>query len=99
MVKVTRTMNNTLIVGETTETKDKVVIENPYSMIPVEDGIKLIPIDVNFIGVIMEKIELTQDKVFYTSEVSKVIEEEYHKYLEAQKNPPQESQETETETK
>ncbi len=88
-VKVTRTMNNTLIVGETTETPEKVIINEPYSMIPVEDGIKLMPIDVNFIGVIMDKIELTNDKVFYVSEVSKVIEDEYHKYLEAQKNPPE----------
>jgi len=80
-VKVTRTMNNSLVVGETTVKGKNTTIKNPFAMIPMEDGIRLIPLDIDLIGVRMDELVLTDDKVFYVSEVSKVIADEYEKLL------------------
>ncbi len=81
MIKVTRTMNNSLIVGNTTETKGKISIDTPFAMIPMEEGIRLIPLDIDLIGVKMDSIELTTDKVMYSIKPSQLIIDEYNKLI------------------
>jgi hypothetical protein len=81
-VLVTRTMNNSLVVGPTEIKEDgSVVIQDPFAMIPMEEGIRLIPLDIDLIGARMDVLELTADKVFYTKKLSDVIVNEYHKML------------------
>ena len=100
-IKVTRTINNSLIVGNTFNSGDKVTIQDPFAMIPMEEGLRLIPLDIDLIGIRMEEIELTNDKVFYTSKLSPVIVKEYSRLLEEAKNPkePEVQTEPEQETK
>jgi hypothetical protein len=97
-VLVTRTMNNSLIVGPTKIIDDGVIITDPFAMIPMEDGIRLIPLDVDLIGAVMDVLELTNDKIFYTKNVSDVIINEYYKMLKGDENvqvEPVESEESE----
>ena len=98
-VKITRTMNNTLIVGETKETAKQVTIQDPYGMIPMEEGIRLVPLDIEITGFKMPEITLTQDKVMYTTDISEIIIAEYHKLLEqgveAEVNLPEDTETSE----
>ena len=87
MIKVTRTMNNTLIIGETERIENGYQIKDPFSIIPMEEGIRLIPLDIDLIGVQMEEIFLTDDKVMYNKNTSDVIISEYKKLLENSQNP------------
>jgi hypothetical protein len=82
MIKVTRTMNNSLIIGETERTDSGYQIKDPFSIIPMEEGIRLIPLDIDLIGVQKEEIFLTDDKVMYNENTSDVIIDEYKKLLE-----------------
>jgi len=90
MIKMTRTMNNMMLIGETEQTKTKTKIKKPFSLIPLQEGLRLVPLDIELTGVEMEEIELSNDKVFYTVKPTDVIINEYKKLLE---NPtPQEPQ-------
>ncbi len=78
-IKVTRTNNNSLIVGETEEKKNGVKITNPFAMIPMEEGIRMIPLDIDLIGSKIEEVFVQTENVFYSVEPSEVIVEEYNK--------------------
>ena len=86
-IKIVRTMNNTLIVGDVKETKTKVTVQDPYGMIPMEDGIRLVPLDIEITGSKMESIEFSQDKVMYVHTLAPVIVAEYEKLLDAANKP------------
>lgn len=91
MITITRTMNNTLIIGETEKTKEGYQIQDPFAVIPTEDGLRLLPLDIELTGTQMEEIYLSNDKVMYSTNPSEVIIEKYKNLL----NPP-ETQDTET---
>ena len=93
MIKITRTMNNSLIIGETGNINNGVVISKPFALIPMEEGLRLIPLDIDLIGNQIESLNLSNDKIMYSTEPSKVISDEYLKLLNGETET-----ETETET-
>ena len=78
-LKVTRTMNNSLIIGETTEQRGITKIGNPFAMIPLEEGLRVIPLDIDLLGIKMDEITLTEDKIMYSIRPSEIIIKEYLK--------------------
>ena len=81
MIKITRTMNNSLIVGETKQTAKNTTIKEPFAMIPMQEGIRMLPFDIELTGKRMEDITLSNDKIMYSVEPSSVIIDEYQKLL------------------
>ena len=88
-------MNNSLIIGETITSNKGTVIKDPFSMIPMEEGLRLIPLDIDLIGVKIPELILTEDKVFYTITPSEVIIQEYEKLLKGETPPVPEAEKTE----
>ena len=86
-------MNNSLIIGETQEKENGTLILNPYAVIPMQEGIRLLPLDIEITGVKMPEIYLSNDKIMYSVEPSTIIVDQYKKLLAES----QESQETQEE--
>jgi hypothetical protein len=98
MIKITRTMANTMVIGYTKETPEGIQIKDPYNVIPMKEGIRLIPMDIELIGNPITEVEFTTDKIYYSVEPSKVIADEYERLLkEFKEGPDQKEPETETE--
>ncbi len=75
MIKVTRTMFNQFLIGNT----EGDVINKPYSLVPTVEGIQLVPLDLEIVGVEIDKIELTKDKIMYVTNPSKELRDAYIK--------------------
>jgi len=97
-VRIIRTMNNMLIIGQVQRTNTEYLISEPLSITPTEEGIRIAPVDSVLIGDVVKLLELEISKVFYSVIPEKVFIDEYFKTLEKIKNPPksqtQESQES-----
>jgi hypothetical protein len=86
-VDVVRTINNQMIVGKTIETPEKVVVLQPYGLIPTKEGLTLIPYDIDLTGVKMDQIAFKQEHVLYTTVASEQLAAEYIRILEEAMKP------------
>jgi tetrahydromethanopterin S-methyltransferase subunit B len=86
-------MNNSLVIGETEKTKAGYQIKEPFAMIPMEECLRLITLDIDLIGTKIEELFLTEDKVMYSTDPSQLIIDEYTKLLK-EANETIESSET-----
>jgi hypothetical protein len=65
-------------------TKDKIVIDTPFAVIPLQEGIKLYPLDLELIGKPIETLELQKSAVLYNTEPSDVLKKEYIRILKGE---------------
>jgi len=64
-IKITRTLMNQLIIGETTETSHLVKIHKPYNVALTVDSIELYPFDKEIIQTDIEDITLSKENLMY----------------------------------
>jgi hypothetical protein len=80
-VKIVRTMANTLVIGEVQRvaqgTQEGYRIDTPFNVIPMKEGIKLYPMDIELVGKQIESVVFTDDKIYYVTDPSKVLIDEY----------------------
>ena len=75
-VKVTRLITNQIIIGKTTNEGD-IFIEDPYEIVPGEDGLKMIPMDKYILGVTLGSITIYHNNAIYSQEPDEALRNTY----------------------
>lgn len=76
-VKITRLITNQLIIGKVEESSAKIIIEQPFEVIPTVDGIQMLPLDEHILGTKLNIIEIPQQNVLYCNECAQDITNSY----------------------
>jgi ABC-type proline/glycine betaine transport system ATPase subunit len=84
-----RTISNQMIVGKIIEAEDKVMVFQPFGLIPTKDGLTLIPYDIDLTGTKMEQVTFKAEHVLYTTIASEQLAAEYIRILEGKPEQPE----------
>jgi hypothetical protein len=98
-ITIVRTMNNQMIIGFSTDAGDNGVgINKPFSVIPLKEGIKLYPLDLELIGNPIENLVLQKANVLYQTDPSEVLKKEYVRIIKGEPKSEDPSQSDISET-
>ena len=79
-IKILRTMNNQMVIGTVTkETKNEILVQNPFALIPLKEGIRLYPLDLELVGRVLEEVPFEKRNILYATVPSQVLISEYIK--------------------
>ena len=94
---ILRTVNNQMVIGENTLLDDeRIVLSDPFALVPMKEGIRLYPFDLELIGEAIGTVKFDTHNVLYVADPSDTLKDEYIrlKNTELQKEIEKETQET-----
>ena len=92
-VKIIRTLHNQLIIGKVVQDKftklDYIVVQEPYNVVPGQDGIELYPMDKEIVQADIEEIELYKSNLIYSTKPGQDLANTYLKAISGIETEPE----------
>jgi hypothetical protein len=77
-IVILRTVNNQMVIGENTLLDDeRIVLSDPFALVPVKEGIRLYPFDLELIGKAIGSVKFDTHNVLYVADPSDTLKDEY----------------------
>ena len=83
-IKIIRTINNQMIIGTAKENKKEIILDRPFALIPLKEGIRLYPLDLELVGRVLEEVPFERSNILYITTPSTVLISEYIKLRDAE---------------
>ncbi len=77
ITKVTRLMNGAIIIGKTYKSKNTIVILDPYTVLPTQEGLQMYPFDKDLLGVDLKEMVIDTNQTMYSEEPSTELSTTY----------------------